>query len=255
MSRINAVAFICVMLILISGQFFLKSSYLTIFTKPWHMQPFADEDKLSDKLLHQYEFLDAKQVHDSFLDSGKTLVSILVDAWGVPLDESLLKKDIDIFQKNAKVLALRRRKLNQTMHAERMEFRSQMPASIYLFGGDSTEYNRKEYIPDVGFSQMLFCQGSPDSAMIGKLDSLLSMGDSLERRKFLGLTTQSSRDGNRDSLHSTLTRIANLAAKHPDVVFVVQGTHRPILGTPETRKMYYAHWVPVVVINAKELGK
>ena len=84
--------------------------------------------------------------------------------------------------------------------------------------------------------------------MIVKVDSLLK-NDSL---KFIAWTTQSSRGGDKDSLRKSLKLIANLALRHPDVLFVVQGTHRPVLCSSEIRNSYKSHWVPAVILNVNE---
>ena len=81
--------------------------------------------------------------------------------------------------------------------------------------------------------------------MIAKLDSLIQ--ESLFR--VYAWTTQDSRFGNRDKLHNTLQGLSGLAQKYPDIQFIVQGLHRPILGSPETRHAYKSHWVPAAILN------
>lgn len=249
MKKINMVLFLILALFLTCFQFLLDSSYLNIFSKPWHMQSFAHEDSLSAGVMDQYQILDKKRVYPHFVDSTETVVSILVDAWGVSMNDSLLKQEFTLFEKKSHLFAVHHRQLNQTLHAEKVELRNSYDNSIYLFGGDSLEYKRNEYIPRIGFSQTLFCPQSSDKIMLGKIDSLLSIRDSLSQPSFISFTTQSSRGGNLDSLHASLKEIVRLVDKHPETTFIVQGTHRPILGSPETRRLYYAHWVPVVVAN------
>lgn len=251
MKKINAVFFIVVALFLATFQFVMDSRYLNIFSKPWHMQSFAHEDSLSVEVVRQYRVLDRKRVYPHFVDSTETVVSILVDAWGVSMNDSLLKQEFALFENRSHLFAVHYRQLNQTLHAEKVELRNNYNNSIYLFGGDSLEYKRNKYIPELGFSQALFSPRNSDKTMLEKVDSLLSIRDSLDQPAFISFTTQSSRGGNLDSLHASLNEIVKLVEKHPDVIFIVQGTHRPILGTPETRKRYYAHWVPVVVANKK----
>ena len=81
--------------------------------------------------------------------------------------------------------------------------------------------------------------------MLTKIDSLIKT-DSLQ---LIAWTTQSSRTGNKDSLNKSLALIANFAKSHPSERIVVQGSHRPILGSKETRNAYKSHWVPVVFLN------
>jgi hypothetical protein len=38
--------------------------------------------------------------------------------------------------------------------------------------------------------------------------------------------------------------------KYHQVQFIVQGTHRPILGDPNERDKYLKSWVPAVFVNA-----
>ena len=126
-----------------------------------------------------------------------------------------------------------------------MEFRNASSGNVYLFGGDSTEYDRLAYIKEIGFNKMVFCQNCNDSVMISKLDSALA-SDTL---KLVAWTSQSSRLGDRDSLRGALQRITDFAKRHPELRVIVQGTHRPVLGTSETRNAYKSHWVPVVILN------
>ena len=65
----------------------------------------------------------------------------------------------------------------------------------------------------------------------------------------IALTTQDSRDGVRGKLHATLLGIVDVSRKHPEVRFIIQGTHRPILGDPKIRRECFTRWVPAVVIN------
>jgi hypothetical protein len=143
------------------------------------------------------------------------------------------------------IFALHKRLANRTKHAERVEFRTDCKNKIYLFGGDSTEYNRPTLLKEIGYERTLFCQKCDDKTMITKIDSLLEI-DSLQ---LIVWTTQSSRSGDRDSLHKSLNQIANLATRHSDVQFVIQGAHRPVLCDSGTRNTYKSHWVPTVILN------
>ena len=217
------------------------------FGKPWHLQPSEHEDSLSQAYLNRYQILDFKSLHRQLLDSSRTNVFILVDAWGVPIQESVLREEFSYFEKIPHTFALHQRLANRDKHAERVEFRDVLEKKIYLFGGDSTEYMRNQYLRELGYEKLLFCYKCSDSLMISKIDSLLT-NDSL---RFIAWTTQSSRTGDKDSLRSSLEQIAIFAQRHPDVQIVVQGTHRPTLGTPQTRNAHKSHWVPAVVLNKK----
>ena len=247
--KINMIAFLC---LIASFTFFFYMSGMIIQPsldgKPWHLQPTLHEDSLSNEYKSHYKIFGKLRIHQQLNDTNKRQIIILVDAWGVPLQENLLAEDFAFFKNEPHVFALHQRLANRTKHAERTEFRNNVHENLYFLGGDSTEYNRLEHIREIVFSKALFCQHCNDSVMIEKIDSVLAR-DSL---KFIAWTTQSSRTGDRDSLHHSLRLIANFVKRHPEATFIIQGTHRPTLGTPETRRSYKAHWVPVVILNIHE---
>lgn len=242
------VAFAVVFSYLISAQ------YIKTGDKPWHMQPFIDADSLTAEYADNYELLGKGQLFRRLADSTRTAVNILVDAWGVPFDPQLLREDFAVFKNVPHKEYLHYRLVNRTRHAEFAELRipgdSTRPHDgVYLFGGDSLEYGRNLYIDSLGYGVRLFCQKCPDSVMATMLDSVLAAVevDSASLVKNIAWTTQNSRDGDRAKLHATLRLIAEVARKHPEVRFIVQGTHRPILGDPKIRRESFAHWVPVVI--------
>lgn len=244
------VAFAVVFSYLISAQY-IKPSY-----KPWHMQPAIDTDSLTEGYVSKYELLDRRKLIGQFADSSRVTVSILVDAWGVPFSESLLAEDFAIFKDVPHREFLHHRLANRTRHAEFAELRipgdSTRPHDgIYLFGGDSLEYGRNLYIDSLGYGVRLFCQLCSDSVMSTTLDSVLVAvaGDSASPVKNVAWTTLGSREGVRAKLHATLRLIADVARRHPEARFIVQGTHRPILGDPKIRRESFTRWVPAVVIN------
>ena len=243
--KINLSAFVLFCLTIISFAYFVGSDFLRKQEKPWHMQTTVHEDSLSSTYQANYQILDRHPVIQQINPKKQNTVLILVDAWGVPFDESRLENEFKIFKHLPHQFAIHKRLGNRTKHAEHVEFRKDSSEAIFIFGGDSLEYGRKEYMPTLGYREQLYCQKCPDSAMIGLLDSLL-----LEARfNTIAWTTQDSRLGDENKLISLLKNIANLAKKHPTVQFVIQGAHRPILGTPEKRREYYAHWVPIVIAN------
>ena len=244
--KINLFAFIAVVIVLAFLRYVLGSMvFSSAFEKPWHLLPSVHEDSLSQKYLDEYRILNKKSLFRQMYDSSQVNVFILVDAWGVPIDETLLESDFSLFKDIPHKFALHQRLANRTKHAERVEFRNAVPSNVYLFGGDSTEYARPTYVREIGFDKVMFCQKCNDSVMISKLDFVL-VEDSL---KFVAWTSQSSRLGDRDSLQMSLRRIADFAKRHPGLRIIVQGTHRPVLGTPETRNAHKSHWVPVVILN------
>lgn len=242
MKNKNLLFFVLFIFCLFCVSFFV-SNRLDYERYPWHMMPWKNQDSLSTKYLQEYE-IQSDTVAFDLKENAERTVFIQVDAWGLPFDESLLEEELSVF-KNAKTF-IHWRKQNQTKQVELLELNNRSKSGVYFFGGDSLEYGRKAYIPDLGFVQMVLCQNCSDEIMASKLDSALSVKNSVA---VMAWTTQSSRVGVEADIRKSLKLIADLATKHSDVRFVVQGTHRPILGTPETRKKYYAHWVPVVVLN------
>ena len=222
-----------------------KVSFNAPFGKPWHLLPDVHEDSLSQEYLQHYQTIGKHPLKAKQMDSSQANVFILVDAWGIPIQETKLREEFALFTNLPHTYALHRRLANRNKHAERVEFRNPPQNSIYLFGGDSLEYNRPTLIREIGFENMLFCQNCDDSIMITKIDSLLD-NDSLH---FIAWTTQSSRLGDKEKLKHSLKQIADFAIRHPNVRIIVQGTHRPILGPGETRSAYKSHWVPVVILN------
>lgn len=244
--KINLIFFAVVIVSMTSLVYVLGTmNFSNPFGKPWHLQPSVHEDSLSLMYKEKYRILNHRSLFKQLYDSSRINLFVLVDAWGVPTDESLLMDDFSLFADIPHAYAIHQRMANRTKHAEKVEFRNNHQNKIYLFGGDSLEYNRLDYIRDLGYSNSLFCQYCADSVMLFTIDSLLTN----ESFQFLAWTTQSSRLGNRDRLQNSLRLIANFAKLHPNIRIVVQGTHRPILGSSETRNAYKSHWVPAVILN------
>lgn len=251
LQKIGLVAFSVLVAFAVTFSYLTKSQFIKMPEKPWHMQPFIDADSLTAEYTGKYELLDRRALLPQFADSTQTTVAILVDAWGVPFDGNLLAEDFSIFKGLPHKEFLHYRLANRTRHAEFAELRHAEFGGVYLFGGDSLEYGRNLYVDTLRYTQKIFCQKCDDFVMLGKLDSLLAL-DSLfapEEAKVIAWTTQGSRDGDRAKLHATLRLVADVARKHPEARFIVQGTHRPILGDPKIRRESFTHWVPAVVIN------
>ncbi|MDY6386375.1 MAG: hypothetical protein SPL21_02755 [Fibrobacter sp.] len=147
--------------------------------------------------------------------------------------------------------------------------RKQGVRTLFVYGGDSLTQMRNKYIRNVGFDEVFYGAGNSgvrsdrESAVL--LDSLLSVQDSVLR--FISWTTLDTRFplqgfddpykidvASVDSAYSvhlteTLQLIANLAKKHPNVRFVVQGDHNPILSPLKFQEKFYKRWVPFVVLN------
>jgi len=141
--------------------------------------------------------------------------------------------------------------------------------TFFLFGGDSTIQWRYKYIRNIGFLQAFWTDSVTSDRVISlKIDSLLStpVCDSVAadsacvNRRFVAWTTRDTRFPISDDaaetehlyyerLFGTLQMVADLAKKHPDVRFIVQGDHEPILAPIEFQQKFYRRWVPYVVLN------
>lgn len=246
--KINLIFFSSIIVFLSSLAYVFNGiDFTSPFGKPWHLQPSVHEDSLSQRLLDKYVILNHQSLFKQLYDSTKTNVFILIDAWGVPTDEKMLDTDFDVFVKLPHWKIIHQRLANRTKHAELVEFRNNLQNKIYLFGGDSLEYNRNRYIHEIGYESVHFCSYCKDATIITKIDSLLEN----DFHQMIAWTTQSARSGDRDSLRKTLTLIADFAKRHPDIQIVVQGTHRPVLCESKVRNSYKSHWVPAVVLNKK----
>ena len=213
--KINLVIFLAFIAITVPLSYVLGSDFMGRQEKPWHMQGSVHEDSLSQDFLSKYKILDKAPVTLQIERAKEKRVLILIDAWGVPFDEKKMAKEFAIFKDVPHEYAIHKRLKNATKHAELVEFRADSLNSIFVID------------------------------KLSSLDSLLENSGN----KTVALTINDSKEGSEENLHKVLNEIAELMKKFPDVQFIVQGTHRPILGTPETRREYYAHWVPVVIGN------
>ena len=213
--KINLAVFLAFIVFVIPLSYIMGSDFMGKQEKPWHMQGAVHEDSLSQEYLGKYKILDKVPVTLQVERSKEKRVLILIDAWGVPFDEKKMAKEFAIFKDVPHEYAIHKRLKNVTKHAELVEFRTDSTESIVAI------------------------------EKLSRLDSLLMNSD----YKTVALTINDSKEGSEESLRNVLNDIAELMKKFPDVQFIVQGAHRPILGTPETRREYYAHWVPVVIGN------
>ena len=244
--KLNLLAFAILIFISVGLVYALnRINFNAPFGKPWHLLPDVHEDSLSQGYLQHYQVLNKFPLKSKMLDSSRVNIFILIDAWGVPVQESELEGEFAFFADLPHIYAVHQRLKNNNKHAEKVEFRKPPMSSIYIFGGDSLEYGRPTLVRELGFETTLFCQKCGDSVMISKIDSLVAEGSP----KFIAWTTQSSRQGSKEMLRQSLKQIADFASRHPDIRIVVQGTHRPVLGSGKVRKAYKSHWVPVVELN------
>lgn len=150
--------------------------------------------------------------------------------------------------------------------------RKQGVRTLFVYGGDSLTQMRNKYIRNVDFEETFFgisansgVEPRTDRESAALLDSLLSAQDSALR--FIAWTTLDTRfplqgfmdpykidvaaldSAYTERLAGTLQLVANLAKKHPNVRFVVQGDHNPILSPLKFQEKFYKRWVPFVVLN------
>lgn len=140
----------------------------------------------------------------------------------------------------------------------------------FLFGGDSLEHYRYKYIKNIGFSEAIYGKPSNkskqlhDRKIIAKIDSILV---DTSQKHFIAWTTSDTKFPmpefpniyytNADlidsaysfKLHNDFIMIADLARKHPETRFIIQGDHNPILSPIEFQERFYKRWVPYVILN------
>ena len=141
--------------------------------------------------------------------------------------------------------------------------------TTFLFGGDSLEHQRYKYIKNVGFNEAIYGKDTNDSILndiqvISKIDHILA---DTTQKHFIAWTTLDTKfplsgftsiynsnpnvvdSAYTELLTNTLEQIANLARKHPETRFIVQGDHNPILSPIQFQERFYKRWVPFVILN------
>ena len=223
---------------------------------------------------------DSVSVTRYYVDTTRNNVVVLVESWGIPMDSTLFTKELAVFEGSIKDYGIHFRMYSRTRTAEREDLLDSawrdstrrrdslyMPnrfaalgyKTSFLFGGNSTVQWRYKYIHNIGFKETFWTDSATtDIVMAEKIDSLLNQPDSVKH--FIAWTTRDTRFPISDDaieteklyyerLFGTLQIVADLAKKHPDVRFVVQGDHEPILSPLEFQRKFYRRWVPYVVLN------
>lgn len=244
MRNINLTLFSLLLALLISLPILCVDQYLSHPDYPWQLVPFG-ADSLSQTYKNQYPILNPQALMTHLADSSKSTVMVLVDGWGVPYDEKMLEGDLGILRGPSTTFAMHKRLLGHTAHAENVEYRAGFTDGALIADGDSAMCTKVEREQGEHFKQTVCCENCNDMQTIALLDSLIA--DTSWNK--IGWTVHSTREGDSEKLHSLLRGLVNIANKHPETQFVIQGTHRPILGTPETRRKYLAPWVPAAFIN------
>ena len=214
------------------------------------------------------------------VDSTRSNVVVLVESWGIPMDSVNYNEELAVFEGILTKQGIHFRMYSRTRTAEREDLLDSawrdstgkrdslfMPkrfaklgyTTTFLFGGDSTIQWRYKYIRNIGFQNAIWTDSTTaDIVMAVKIDSLLNQSDSTKH--FIAWTTRDTRFPISDDpieteklyyerLFGTLKIVADLAKKHPEVRFIAQGDHEPILSPLEFQAKFYRRWVPYVVLN------
>ena len=248
--------------------------------------------ELSEEFRNKYTITDSVTITRDNVDSSRSNVIILVESWGIPLDIQRFEEQINIFKSTRTHVGIHNRMYSRTRTAEREDlikaiirdsvtqkrdtlflpkkFNDIGYKTTFLFGGDSLEQWRYKYIPNIGFSEIIYGKQQNnnaflnDSAMISKIDSILA---DTTQKHFIAWTTRDTKfpmpefsrvyrnnANSVDSVYSaklrrTLMQIAELARNHPEVRFIVQGDHNPIASPKEFQEKFYKRWVPFIILN------
>ena len=242
--HVNIILFSVFIAFIVSLPIICVDRYLSRPNSPWQLTPF-NADSLSSFYKNSYRILSDTALANYLIDTTKTTVIILVDGWGVPYKEFPLVHDFSIFSDMSPIFAIHKRRINVTNIAEQEELRWGDTNGIFLYSGDSKECNKKKDNLKLFYSMQKCCANCSDLSIVDALDSLLTEGSWNK----IAWTTRQTREGDRATLQQLLQKLAQLAKKYPDAQFIIQGTHRPTLGSPETRRKYLAPWVPAIFVN------
>jgi len=251
-------------------------------------------DSLPESFKAKYFTTDSATITRGFVDSTRTNVLVLVESWGIPLDNKRFAGQLQIFDGiPMPAHGAHHRMYSRTRTAEREDLiyramrdsvgrrdtvflpqvlRAQGVKTQFIYGGDSLVQMRNKYIRNVGFEETFFgisansgVESRTDRESAALLDSLLSAQDSALR--FIAWTTLDTKfplqgfmnpykidiaaldSAYTERLAGTLQLVADLAKKHPEVRFIVQGDHNPILSPLKFQEKFYKRWVPFVVFN------
>ena len=245
----------------------------------------VSRSSISENFKNKYIVTDSVTITRDFIDTTRNNVVILVESWGIPLDINRFDSQLDIFGKSITKAGIHNRMYSRTRTAEREDlmqsysrnstgrkdtiFLPKTFANIgykttFLFGQDSLMHRRYKYIANIGFGETFYGNKQSDNAMANKINRILA---DTTQKHFIAWTTCDTRfplpgfssiynsDANAiDSAYTklltqTLETIANLAHKHPETKFIVQGDHNPILSPLKFQERFYKRWVPFVILN------
>ena len=234
-------------------------------------------NKLPDAFKRSYKWVESPMITKDYVDTSRTTVVVLVESWGIPIDTSVLKKEFDVFKNLRTDYGVHHRMYSMTRTAEREDlvysilnkeekkdslfipqmYKEKNRPSTYLVGADSMLYRRYRYIHNMGFTNVLFADSLSDSLIIMKIDSLLQDSSGIQ---FIAWTTRDTRfpmQGNAEQVELTyykrmfnsLAMVKELALRYPNVRFIVQGDHEPLLCPKAFAEQFYRRWVPYIILN------
>ena len=242
--------------------------------------PNWSRNNLTQNFREKNNATDSVSVTRYYVDTSRSNVVILVESWGIPMDSTMFAKELAVLDRVMKDRGIHFRMYSRTRTAEREDlldsawrdstrrrdslfmpnrFASLGYKTSFLFGGDSTIQWRYKHIRNIGFQNAIWTDSATaDVEMAAKIDSLLNQSDTVKH--FIAWTTRDTRFPISDDpaeceklyyerLFGTLRIIADLAKKHPNVRFVVQGDHEPILSPLAFQRKFFRRWVPFVVLN------
>ena len=249
----------------------------------------VDRMHIPESMKSVYDVTHSVSVTGVYVDTARSNVVVLVESWGIPMDSAMFAREMAVFGNAPQKRGVHARKFSRTYMAEREDLMDStwsdstgrrdtlfMPSRFaqlgyltsFFFGGDSTIQWRYKYIRDIGFQEMFWTDSvTADNVVAAKIDSLLNApvcdpvtDSACVNRRFIAWTTRDTRFPVSDDvaeterlyferLFGTLQAVADLARKHPEVCFVVQGDHEPILAPLDFQRKFYRRWVPYVVLN------
>lgn len=245
----------------------------------------VQRSNISESLKSKYFVTNSVTITRNFVDTTRNNVVILVESWGIPLNINRFDSQLDIFGTSITKAGAHNRMYSRTRTAEREDlmqsfsrdstgrkdttFLPQTFTNIgykttFLYAGDSLTQWRYKYIKNIGFDEAIYGNSQDDNAIAHKIDNILA---DTTQKHFIAWTTSDTRFPlpgfssihNSDEsaidfaytklLMQTLETIANLARKHPETRFIVQGDHNPILSPIKFQERFYKRWVPFAILN------
>jgi hypothetical protein len=245
----------------------------------------VQRSSISETFKSKYFVTDSVTITRDFTDTTRNNIVILVESWGIPLDINRFETQLNIFGNSVTKAGAHNRMYSRTRTAEREDlmqsfsrdstgrkdttFLPKIFANIgyktsFLCNQDSLIQRRYKYIANIGFGNAIYGNNQDDSAIARKIDSILA---DTTLKHFIAWTTGDTRfplqgfssiyNSNESAIDSiytklltqTLVTIANLAQKHPEARFIVQGDHNPILSPVKFQERFYKRWVPFVILN------